>query len=108
MSSKRDQYLWILINKLNEKIQLSQPQLSQPQLSQPLSQTKQNLTNKYYYYRCEDPSLEVKIQDDGNIFFGYDEYLFVKAPDNSYKLYYKYSYHNRNFFELIKLKGLDR
>ena len=65
--------------------------------------TKKNIINTYNYYRCEDPSLEVKIQDnDGNIFFGYDEYLFVKAQDNSYKLYYKYSYRNGKFFQLIK------
>lgn len=64
--------------------------------------TKQNITNKYYYYRCIDPSLEVNVQDDGNIFFGYDEYLFTKSQDNSYKLYYKYSYRGQNFSELKK------
>jgi hypothetical protein len=48
--------------------------------------------------------LEVKIDKDGNIFFGYDEYLFVKSQEGSYKLYYKYSYRNGKFFELIKTK----
>jgi len=112
ISNKRNEDLWNLINKLNEKIQLSQPQQLQPQQLQPqlfqsqinpiFNITKQNSNNKYNYYRCEEPSLEVKINPDGNIFFGYDEYLFSKAKDNSYKLYYKYSYRNRNFFELKK------
>ena len=104
----------ILKDKFLEKINLQpQPQPLQLQPSQPqqfpsnvkpmFNITKKNIINTYNYYRCEDPSLEVKIQDnDGNIFFGYDEYLFVKAQDNSYKLYYKYSYRNGKFFQLIK------
>jgi hypothetical protein len=63
--------------------------------------TKQNLTNKYSSYRCEDPSLEVKIQDN-QIFFGYDENLFIKAQNGSYKFYYKYSYRNGKFMQLTK------
>jgi hypothetical protein len=87
--------------------QQQQPQQSQQPLADKLINKTfniktQNLTNKYHYYRCEDPSLEVKINLDGNISFGYDEYLFVKAQDNSYKLYYKYSYRGQNFSELIK------
>jgi len=63
--------------------------------------TKQNLTNKYSFYRCEDPSLEVNIQDN-KIFFGYDENLFIESQDGSYKFYYKYSYHNGKFMQLTK------
>ena len=84
--------------------QLQQPQqpLADKLINKTFNIKTQNLTNKYHYYRCEDPSLEVKINLDGNISFGYDEYLFVKAQDNSYKLYYKYSYRGQNFSELIK------
>jgi hypothetical protein len=87
-----------------QQLQQTQQQPQQPDkpIDKTFNITKQNITNKYYYYRCIDPSLEVNVQDEGNIFFGYDEYLFTKSQDNSYKLYYKYSYRGQNFSELIK------
>jgi len=96
-------------NKKSEKpSQLSQS--SQPQLLpnipinvKPIFNiTKQNNSNTYNNYRCIDPSLEVNVQDEENIFFGYDENLFIKAQDNSNRLYYKYSYRDQKFFKLIK------
>ena len=92
-----------LENKL-KKLNNQEKKIQELFKKQTFNITKQNLTNRYSFYRCEDPSLEVKIDKDGNIFFGYDEYLFVKSQDDSYKLYYKYSYRNGKFFELIKKK----
>jgi hypothetical protein len=92
-----------LTNKL-QRLNNKQKQIQELFNKQTFNITKQNLTNRYSFYRCEVPSLEVKIGTDGNIFFGYDKYLFVKSQDGSYKLYYKYSYHNGKFFKLIKKK----
>jgi hypothetical protein len=90
-----------LTNQL-QKLNSAEKEIKELQKKQIFNISKQNLTNQYNFYRCQDPSLEVKIQQDGNIFFGYNENLFAQAQNGSYKLYYKYSYRNGNFFQLIK------
>jgi hypothetical protein len=90
-----------LTNQL-QKLNSAEKEIKELQKKQIFNISKQNLTNQYNLYRCQDPSLEVKIQDDRNIFFGYNEYLFAQAQNGSYKLYYKYSYRNGIFYQLIK------
>jgi hypothetical protein len=90
-----------LTNQL-QKLNSAEKEIKELQKKQIFNISKQNLTNQYNLYRCQNPSLEVKIQQDGNIFFGYNENLFAKAQNDSYKLYYKYSYRNGNFYQLIK------
>lgn len=59
-----------------------------------------NITDKTDIYICDDPTIEVLIKSDGNIFFGYNQNLILKTSDGLYKFYYKYSYRNGKFFEL--------
>jgi hypothetical protein len=90
------------LTKQLQKLNSAEKEIKELQKKQIFNISKQNLTNQYNLYRCQDPSLEVKIQQDGNIFFGYNENLFAQAQNDSYKLYYKYSYRNGNFYQLIK------
>jgi hypothetical protein len=63
-----------------------------------------NINDETDNYICDDASIEVKIKINGNIYFGYNQYLTVKTSDGLYKFYYRYSYHNNdgNFYELKK------
>ena len=109
-----------LMQPQSQQLFQQNPQLMQPQSQQLLQQqifNKNTQTNQYYYYRCEDPSMEVLVKNDGNIFFGYDENLLVMPPNISknnqqiqdtnkkFKFYYKYSLQNEKFFELKKENG---
>jgi len=59
-----------------------------------------NIDNITDIYICDDPTIEVLIKANGNIFFGYNQYLILKTSDGLFKLYYKYSYRNNDFYEL--------
>jgi len=59
-----------------------------------------NIENETDEYICDDPTKEVLVKSNGNIFFGYDEYLILKTLNGLYKFYYKYSYRKREFYEL--------
>jgi hypothetical protein len=61
-----------------------------------------NIENETDEYICDDPTKEVLVKSNRNIFFGYDENLFIKAKNGSYKFYYKYSYRNGKFMQLTK------
>jgi hypothetical protein len=89
----------IMINILRNQLQ----QLTNRELQIKLFKNKKgifNITDNTDIYICDDPTIEVLIKSDGNIFFGYDEYLILKTSDGLYKFYYKYSYRNEKFFEL--------
>jgi len=63
-----------------------------------------NTQNNYNFYRCDNPAEEVK-NKNGDIFVGYDENLLIRFPNGSFKFYYKYSYHNENFYVLENING---
>jgi hypothetical protein len=115
-----------LIERMTQPLISSQqaPQLLQQQTSQLMPQQapqllqQQNNKNSLNFYRCEDPSKEVLVKENGNIFFGYDEDLLVMPPNISknnqqiqdsnknIKFYYKYSLRNRVFSVLKKENGI--
>jgi hypothetical protein len=89
----------IIKNILQNQLQ----QLTNRELQIKLFKNKQgifNIIDKTDIYICDDPTIEVLIKSNGNIFFGYNQNLILKTSDGLYKFYYKYSYLNRNFFEL--------
>lgn len=112
------------IQKAQQLLQQQNSQLMQPQgQSQKINNQKFNLTkknnkNSLNFYRCEDPSKEVLVEENGNIFFGYDEDLLVIPPNilknnqqiqdtnKNFKFYYKYSLRNAKFFVLKKENGI--
>lgn len=112
------------IQKVQQLLQQQNSQLMQPQgQSQKINNQKFNLTkknnkNSLNFYRCEDPSKEVLVEENGNIFFGYDEDLLVIPPNilknnqqiqdtnKNFKFYYKYSLRNAKFFVLKKENGI--
>jgi hypothetical protein len=112
------------IQKAQQLLQQQNSQLIQPQSqsqkinNQKFNLTKKNNKNSLYFYRCEDPSKEVLVEENGNIFFGYDEDLLVIPPNilknnqqiqdtnKNFKFYYKYSLRNAKFFVLKKENGI--
>jgi hypothetical protein len=112
------------IQKTQQLLQQQNSQLMQPQgqlqkiSNQNFNLTKKNNKNSLNFYRCEDPSKEVLVEENGNIFFGYDEDLLVIPPNISknnqqiqdtnknFKFYYKYSLRNGKFFVLKKENGI--
>jgi hypothetical protein len=89
------------LQKLSNYLKTKRTEIENIQKKQIFNITKQNSNDRFSKYRCDDTSLEVKIQGN-NIFFDYDENLFIKSQDGSYKFYYKYSYDNVNFMKLNK------
>jgi hypothetical protein len=94
----------LLYNSLTNKKGMTEDEIIlKNKLIEMMSQ-QYNAQNNYNFYRCDNPAEEVK-NENGDIFVGYDENLLIRFPNGSFKFYYKYSYHNENFYVLENING---
>jgi hypothetical protein len=79
----------------------------QPQAQQPQQQQQQVRNNIIRQYICPNPPdkdiQEIKETELKEIFFGFDIDLLIDVQKKK-ELYYKYSYHDEEFYELVKDK----